>query len=91
MKRDADWTLAVSDQTTIKIECLQLKGKEAVVVTNQRFVRTVPDRKDGSPHELITSVTHRETWVYTAHGWLTKRIEELKQGPTYLDGKLYEE
>lgn len=91
MKRDAEWTLAVSDQTTVKIECFELKGKEAVVVTDQHFVRTVPDRKDGSPHELVTNVTHRETWVYTAAGWLTRRIEELKQGPTYLDGKLYEE
>lgn len=91
MKRDSDWILAVSDQTTIKIECLQLKGKEAVVVTDQHFVRTVPDRKDGSPHELVTNVKHRETWVYASTGWLTTRIEELEQGPTYLDGKLYEE
>jgi hypothetical protein len=91
IKRDSDWILSVSDRTTITIECLELKGKEAVLVTEQHFVRTVPDRKDGSPHELITNVEHRETWVYTKAGWLTKRIDELKQGPTYLDGKLYEE
>jgi ketosteroid isomerase-like protein len=91
MKRDTDWTLSVSDQTTIRIECLELKGKETVLVTDQHFVRTVPDRKDGSPHELVTNVKHRETWVYTEAGWLTKRVEELKQGLTYLDGKLYEE
>lgn len=91
MKRDSDWTLSVSDQTTIKIECIELKGKQAVLVTDQHFVRTVPDRKDGSPHELITNVKHRETWVYTKAGWLTERVVELKQGPTYLDGKRYEE
>ena len=91
MKRDSDWTLSVSDQTTIKIECIELKGKQAVLVTDQHFVRTVPDRKDGSPHELITNVKHRETWVYTKAGWLTERVVELKQGDTYLDGKLYEE
>ena len=91
MKRDSDWTLSVSDQTTIKIECIELKGKQAVLVTDQHFVRTVPDRKDGSPHQLVTNVKHRETWVYTKAGWLTERIVELKQGPTYLDGKLYEE
>ena len=51
----------------------------------------VPDRRDGSPHELITNVTHPEACVYTADGWLTKWIEELKPGPTYLDGKLHEE
>ncbi len=91
MKRDSDWILSVSDQTTIRIECIELKGKEAVLITDQHFVRTVPDRKDGSPHELITNVKHRETWVYTKAGWLTKRVDELQQGPTYLDGKLYEE
>ncbi|MGB9236537.1 MAG: hypothetical protein WCC04_19180 [Terriglobales bacterium] len=62
-----------------------------MVVTDQHFVRTVPDRKDDSPHELATNVKHRETWVYTRDGWLTKQIEELAQGPTYLDGQLYEE
>lgn len=91
MKRDSDWILSVSDQTTTRIECLELNGKEAVLVTDQHFVQTVPDRKDGSPHELITNVKHRQTWVYTKAGWLTKRVDELKQGPTYLDGELYEE
>jgi hypothetical protein len=91
MKRDSAWVLAVSDQTTVTIQCLELKGKEAVPVTEQHFVRTVPDRKDGSPHELITNVTHEETWAYGKDGWLTQRVKELKQGPTYLDGKLYVE
>jgi hypothetical protein len=91
MKRDSDWILSVSDQTSITIECLELKGTKAVLVTDQHFVRTVPDRKNGSPHELITNITHRETWTYTRNGWLTERIEELRQGPTYLDGKLYQE
>jgi hypothetical protein len=91
MKRDADWILSVSDQTSIRIECFELKGKEALLITDQHFVRTVPDRKDGSPHQLITNVTHRETWVYTKEGWLTERIEELQQGPTFLDGKRYNE
>jgi hypothetical protein len=39
----------------------------------------------------LSPTAHPEAWIYTADGWLTKRIEELKQGPTYLDGKLYEE
>jgi hypothetical protein len=90
VKRDADWILSVSDQTNVTIECIELKGKEAVLITDQHFVRTVPDRKDGSPHELITHVKHRETWIYTQKGWLTKRIDELTEGPVYLDGKLYE-
>ncbi len=91
MKRDSEWILSVSDQTQVAIECLELKGSEAVLITDQHFVRTVPDRKDGRPHELVTNAKHLETWVYTTAGWLTERIEELNQGPTYLDGRLYAE
>jgi hypothetical protein len=91
MKRDSEWMLSVSDQTSVTIECLEMKGSEAVLITDQHFVRTVPDRKDGGPHELITNAKHRETWAYTKAGWLTERIEELNQGPTYLDGRLFEE
>lgn len=81
--------LRVSDDTNIKIECLTLKGKEAIVYTNQHFVRYVPDRKDESPHELITNIVHRETWIFTEQGWKVKYIEELERGSTYLDRKLY--
>jgi len=81
--------LLVSDDTKISIECLTLKGKEAIVYTNQHFVRYVPDRKDESPHEIITNIIHRETWIFTEQGWKVKHIEELERGNTYLDGKLY--
>lgn len=81
--------LLVSDDTKISLECLTLKGKEAIVYTNQHFVRYVPDRKDESPHELITNIIHRETWIFTEQGWRVRHIEELERGNTYLDGKLY--
>jgi hypothetical protein len=81
--------LNISNATKINIECLTLKGKEAVVYTNQHFVRYVPDRKDESPHEVITNIIHRETWVFTGQGWKIKYLEELERGNTYLDGKLY--
>lgn len=84
-----DGILRVSDDTSIKIECLTLKGKEAIVYINQHFVRYVPDRKDESPHEVITNIIHRETWIFTGQGWKVKYIEELERGNTYLDGKLY--
>jgi hypothetical protein len=77
------------DRTYTHIECLHLAGKEAIVYTKQQYVRTVPDLKNGSPHEIITSVRHREIWRYTEDGWVTKRIDELEQGQTYLDGKPY--
>lgn len=81
--------LRVSDDTKISVECLTLKGKEAIVYTNQHFVRYVPDRKDKSPHEIITNIIHRETWIFTEQGWRVRYIEELERGNTYLDGKLY--
>lgn len=82
--------LRVSDDTKINIECLTLKGKEAIVYINQHFVRYVPDRKDGSPHEVITNIIHREIWIFTEHGWKVRYVEELERGNTYLDGKLYD-
>ena len=81
--------LRIGNDTKIKVECLTLKGKEAIVYTNQHFVRYVPDRKDESPHEVITNIIHRETWIFTEQGWKLRYIEELERGDTYLDGKLY--
>lgn len=81
--------LQISDRTKISIECLTLKGKEAIVYVNQHYVRYVPDRKDESPHEVITNIIHRETWIFTEQGWKLKYVEELERGDTYLDGKLY--
>ncbi len=77
------------DRTYTRIECLTLTGNEATVYTTQQYVRTIPDRKDGSPHEVITSVRHREKWVRTKDGWVGKRVEEIEQGPTYLGGEPY--
>ena len=90
MRRDAEWILSVSDRTHTEIECIELKGRTAVILTRQHFVRTVPDRKDGSPHELVTNVIHRETWEFGERGWVTKRIEELAHGPMLLDGEPFE-
>lgn len=81
--------LMVSDRTRVVIDCLTLRGAEATVYTTQRYVRYMPDRKDGSPHEVITHMTHRETWVFTREGWKVRHIEELRRGPTLLDGQPY--
>ena len=86
-KEQKDSLLLVSDRTRITIDCLTLKGAQATVYTNQHYVRYMPDRKDGSPHEVITHITHRETWVFTNEGWKVKYIEELKEGPALLNGQ----
>lgn len=91
MQEDLNSVLSIDvDRTYTRIECLTLRGKEATVYTTQQYVRTIPDRKDGGPHEVITSVRHRETWAYGKDGWVAKRVQEIEQGPTYLDGELYD-
>lgn len=89
-KNNYEGILQFSNRSWIKIEALSLKGIEAIVYTNQHFVRYVPDRKDGSPHELITNIIHREIWIFTENGWKMKHIEELERGKTYLNGEVFE-
>lgn len=86
-KNNYEGIIRISDKSWIRIEALTLKGIEAIVYTNQHFVRFVPDRKDGSPHELITNIIHREIWIFTEKGWKMKHIEELERGKTYLNGE----
>ncbi len=90
MRQEWSSVLRVSDQTAITVESLALSGPRATVYTLQRYVRYLPDRKDGSPHEVITNVRHRETWVFTARGWIMQRVEEIEQGATTLDGEPYQ-
>jgi|ERR1051326_210864 hypothetical protein len=78
----------VSDRTKIAIDCLTLSGDEATVFINQHFVRTVLLDDDPTPHEVVSNITHKETWIRTRDGWMRKFIEELERGPVYLDGTL---
>ena len=87
--RDQSEIISISDETSVVIYDLALKGDEATVYTSQHFVRTVWGR-DGKPHEVITNITHRELWVNTPGGWLQKHIEELERGPTFVDGEPYD-
>jgi len=92
MRQQLESVLSIDvNRTYTRIECLALMGNEATVYTKQQYVRTVPDRKDGSPHEVITSVRHRETWAYSKDGWVARHIQEIEQGQTYLDGELYDQ
>lgn len=58
--------------------------------TTEQYVRAIPNRKDGSRHEVITSVRHRETWAHGKDGWVAKGVQEIEHGPTYLDGEFYD-
>jgi acetyl esterase/lipase len=77
--------ISISDETGTVIDSIKLSGDEATIHISQRFVRTMPG-SGGKPVEVRTSVTHREVWVKTEKGWFVKYIEELEQGPTFVDG-----
>jgi acetyl esterase/lipase/G:T/U-mismatch repair DNA glycosylase len=77
--------ISVSDETRTVIDSIKLNNDEATIHTSQRFLRTITGN-DGKNVEVRTSVTHREVWVKTERGWLVKHIEELEQGPTFVDG-----
>jgi ketosteroid isomerase-like protein len=81
--------LRVSDETAITIESLELSGPQVTVYTRQHYVRYLASQKDGSPHEVITNVRHCETRVFTSQGWITRRVEEIEQGQTTVDGEAY--
>ncbi|HEY0380447.1 MAG TPA: alpha/beta hydrolase fold domain-containing protein [Pyrinomonadaceae bacterium] len=77
--------LSVAPESGTVVDTIELNGNEATVHTSQRFVRTVRGG-DGQPVEVRTGVTHKEVWVKTERGWLSKSIEELEQGPTFVNG-----
>ena len=88
-RQNLDSLYSTSPETHTDIESLSTKGNVATVIIHQHYVRTIRG-SDGSPHEVRTSVRHRETWVYSERGWLEKSVQELAQGPIFLDGQLYQ-
>ncbi|HYC61975.1 MAG TPA: alpha/beta fold hydrolase [Thermoanaerobaculia bacterium] len=78
-------TIAFNPATRTTIENIVVSGDVATVLTNQHLVRTVRGPA-GSPVERISNIRHRETWVRTADGWKTKRVEETEQGAVTVDG-----
>ncbi len=84
-RRQERGVVTVMPETRTVVDTIELKGNEATVHTSQVFVRTTPG-SDGKPVEVRTSVTHKEVWVKTDRGWISKYIEELEQGPTYVGG-----
>lgn len=87
-KQNLDSLYSTSPETHTDIESLSMKGNVATVVIHQHYVRVIRGG-DGSPHEVRTSVRHRETWTYSGRGWLQKSVQELERGPVFLDGQPY--
>ena len=87
-KQNLDSLYSTSPETHTDIESLSMKGNLATIVIHQHYVRVIRGG-DGSPHEVRTSVRHRETWIYTERGWLQKSVQELERGPIFMDGQPY--
>jgi hypothetical protein len=68
------------------ITALTVAGDTALAVVAQRTVRK-QRFPDGTLHEVRTSAVQRESWIWTTAGWLMWRVDEIKSGPTLVDGK----
>ncbi len=72
------------------ITSLTVDGDTALATVAQRTVRK-QRLPDGTLHEIRTSVTQRESWIWTTTGWLMWRVDQVNPGPTLVDGKPLEQ
>lgn len=70
---------------SVRIDSVSARGDTGVILNTQRFERTVRDSA-GAPHQVVSSVRHRETWVRTAAGWGARFVEEISRPVVYVDG-----
>ena len=73
------------DSLSENITGLTVNGDTAHAVVAQRTVRK-QRLPDGTLHEIRTSVVQRESWIWTTAGWLMWRVDQIKPGPTLVDG-----
>lgn len=78
--------LEVRPETKITIDSLQVQGDTAIVYTHQHYAR-LQRAADSSVQELVTNVAQRERWVRTRDGWRVQYLEEVAEGPFFLDGQ----
>ena len=74
------------DSLSEKITALTLVGDTAHAIVDQRTVRQ-QRFPDGTLHQVQTSAVQRESWVRTPSGWLLWRVDQIKPGPTLVDGR----
>ena len=68
------------------ITALTLSGDTAFALVEQRTVRQ-QRFPDSTLHEIRTSAVQREAWIRTPQGWMMWRVDQVKPGPTLVDGK----
>ena len=78
--------VSVRPETRITIDSLEVRGDTAIVYTRQHYNRA-QRAADSSVQEMITNVTHRESWVRTPQGWKVEYLEEIDEGPFFLNGQ----
>ena len=78
--------VGIRPETRIAIDSLSVHGDTAIVYTRQHYARE-QRAADSTVQELVTNVTHRERWVKTRRGWKVQYLEEINEGPFFLDGQ----
>lgn len=78
--------VGIRPETRIAIDSVIVHGDTAIVYTRQHYARE-QRAADSTIQELVTNVTHRERWVNTRRGWRVQYLEEIDEGPFYLDGQ----
>jgi ketosteroid isomerase-like protein len=71
--------------TTNDVLELTVRGSDAIATVRQTFTRMQPI--EGTPHEIHTEVTQRETWTRTSDGWKLLFVDEVRDHLTLDDGR----
>jgi ketosteroid isomerase-like protein len=64
---------------------LTVRGDDAIATVRQTFIRM--QAVEGTPHEIHTEVTQRETWTRTAAGWKLLWVDEVRDHVTWDNGR----
>jgi hypothetical protein len=67
------------------IDSLEVSGDTAVALIHQHWVRR--QEMAGQLRMVDTQAHQHETWVNTPEGWQLFRIDDIRPGPWFVDGK----
>lgn len=70
---------------TNEIETIDLHGDKAAAEVHQHWVRR--QKKAGAVRQMDTQAHQRETWILRDGQWLLWRVDHVKPGPWFVDGK----
>jgi len=75
------------DSMSFRMDSLEVRGDTAVAVVRQHALRRQRLR-DGAVHNVETGSVQREWWLRTNSGWLMWRVDQVRQDPVKVDGRV---